>query len=610
MRRLFTTLALAAAAFAVSATAAAAATYYVSPTGNDSNSGTSQSAPWRTVTRVDNASLAPGATVLFQGGATFSDNTLMPTASGTASAPITFGSYGSGRATISNANGAVWFSGKNYLTFTNLALNSRGSQNAVFTSSASAPSAYIALRNSLVNGTAGNGVRSSSTGDHDWTLSGDTITGTGDSGVLIFGSGFTVDSSTISHTGLNSSLSYAKHGIYAKGPNVTISNDDFFDNETGQAISLRFHGARIFGNQIHDTPYAIAFFDDDPAAAPQGTDYVYSNRLWNISGYAFYYDGQSSPLGQAPSVSFVLASNTIGLTSGAEAINVSPSGSAHVTIANNIVSGSYGSALRPASTTSETHNLWYGAGSNVPHGSGDLYVAPQDGTAPTFALASTSPAIDTGTASGAGMTYSPTCSGAPLSYCGNAPDLGASEAAAAAPVAPPAAPSDLAAVAVGPSTLTLTWKASTTSGVSYRLTQNSSALATTSATSYAVGRLACASTYTFSVAAASSAGAVSPAVAIQVQTLPCPDTTPPTVKIGSPAANASVGLSFAVSASASDASGIGMVAYMLDGVLRCSSSSASGSCAMTTTAGWHMVTVLAVDRAGNVASALARVYAK
>ena len=74
LRRFRTVLVLA----AVVATAASAnagstpATYYVSPSGSDTNAGT-VAAPWKTVARVNRASLSPGDTVLFQGGAAFSD---------------------------------------------------------------------------------------------------------------------------------------------------------------------------------------------------------------------------------------------------------------------------------------------------------------------------------------------------------------------------------------------------------------------------------------------------------------------------------------------------------------------------------------------------------
>src|SRR5947209_7993197 len=94
-------------------------TYYVSPSGSDSNSGTSPQSAWQTVGRVNRAHLNPGDGVLFEGGQTFSDDTLMPTTSGQAGSPIVFGSYGQGQATISQG---VWFVDHDYLTFDNLKL--------------------------------------------------------------------------------------------------------------------------------------------------------------------------------------------------------------------------------------------------------------------------------------------------------------------------------------------------------------------------------------------------------------------------------------------------------------------------------------------------------
>ena len=74
-------------------------TYYVNTGGNDSNSGTSSSAPWRTISKVNSASLKAGDQVLFQGGQTFSGG-LRPKNGGNSSSAITFSSYGNGKATI------------------------------------------------------------------------------------------------------------------------------------------------------------------------------------------------------------------------------------------------------------------------------------------------------------------------------------------------------------------------------------------------------------------------------------------------------------------------------------------------------------------------------
>src|SRR5262249_14209502 len=73
----------------------ATAIYYVAANGSDSNSGTSLSAAWQTLSKVNATSFAAGNCVLFRAGDTF-EGPLTPKTSGTSSAPITFGAYGSG----------------------------------------------------------------------------------------------------------------------------------------------------------------------------------------------------------------------------------------------------------------------------------------------------------------------------------------------------------------------------------------------------------------------------------------------------------------------------------------------------------------------------------
>jgi hypothetical protein len=79
------------------ALSANAATYYVSPTGNDSNSGTSQAQAWRTIARVQQVagSLQAGDQVLFQRGGRYNGQ-LTINSSGSQSNPIVVGAYGSG----------------------------------------------------------------------------------------------------------------------------------------------------------------------------------------------------------------------------------------------------------------------------------------------------------------------------------------------------------------------------------------------------------------------------------------------------------------------------------------------------------------------------------
>lgn len=73
---------------------AQSATYYVDRVaGDDRGAGTSQLAPWRTIARVNRADLKPGDTVLFRRGRLWRETLVVP-ASGTSSAPLTFGAYG------------------------------------------------------------------------------------------------------------------------------------------------------------------------------------------------------------------------------------------------------------------------------------------------------------------------------------------------------------------------------------------------------------------------------------------------------------------------------------------------------------------------------------
>jgi len=72
-----------------------ATTYYVSSTGNDVNSGTSENSAWQSLTKVNSFTPRPGDRILFQRGDTFYGQ-LVVNDSGVSGNPVTFGSYGSG----------------------------------------------------------------------------------------------------------------------------------------------------------------------------------------------------------------------------------------------------------------------------------------------------------------------------------------------------------------------------------------------------------------------------------------------------------------------------------------------------------------------------------
>jgi hypothetical protein len=82
---------------------ASAATYYVSPTGNDVNPGTSTTSAWQTIAKVNSVAFKAGDKILLEGGKTFSGSlSFNASDTGTAASPIVLSNYGTGRATVSS----------------------------------------------------------------------------------------------------------------------------------------------------------------------------------------------------------------------------------------------------------------------------------------------------------------------------------------------------------------------------------------------------------------------------------------------------------------------------------------------------------------------------
>ena len=93
--------------FGITASANASTDYYVSPTGNDANAGTSAAQPWQSLNRLNLMSFAPGDRILLEGGVTHNGTLTFDTDDGgTAASPVVITSYGSGRATINAGTGS------------------------------------------------------------------------------------------------------------------------------------------------------------------------------------------------------------------------------------------------------------------------------------------------------------------------------------------------------------------------------------------------------------------------------------------------------------------------------------------------------------------------
>jgi putative cofactor-binding repeat protein len=280
-------------------------TYFVSPSGSDSAAGTTPLTAWRTVDRVNDATLAPGDTVLFQGGATFSDATLMPDESGSSTRRISFGSYGAGRATLADG---VWMYGVSRLAFEGLAV--AGATQGI-SASAGGPGVDHVLIRDVVIRDVGIGINSANAADEDWTIADSEISDTGDSGLILLGTGFTVAGNTIVDTGQDASIPYGKHGIYLKAADARVTGNTI-RNFSANGVSARYRNSVIEGNVIEDGPIGIAWFQNDSVA---GTSHWRGNVIRDTTSACIYVSATDSA--GATRESFVIAGNLLSPAAGA-----------------------------------------------------------------------------------------------------------------------------------------------------------------------------------------------------------------------------------------------------------------------------------------------------
>jgi hypothetical protein len=289
------TLAVSAAAPA----AAGATTYYVAPSGHDSNSGKSAARAWRTVYRVNKTHLRPGDVVLFQAGTTYSDDGLQPGwgtgVSGTSSSPVVFGSFGGGRATLSKG---IWTRGEHNLVFRDFNLldghqgiEGTGDHNVI---------EYCAF----TNFTSGTEIPINIVGSH-WLIRDNRIDRAGDSGMLLRGSHFTVSGNTITNTGIDPGVTYGSHGIYLKATNSrVIGNTIIHFRDDG--ISVRYPNSTIKYNSIAGGKFGIAWFQYDHA---RGTSRWIGNAIAFTRIAGIYVS--PSDIGGGTDENFVIRENKI-----------------------------------------------------------------------------------------------------------------------------------------------------------------------------------------------------------------------------------------------------------------------------------------------------------
>jgi hypothetical protein len=404
--------------------------FYVSPAGSDANPGTSATAPWRTLAKADSTPLLPGDHIHLLGGARFGEP-LAPFAgtAGTPAAPITFDSYGSGRATLA---AGIYLNSVSNLSFENLDVTS--TQKGIFSSARGSGVRAIKLQNITISDVPLAGISSNNRSDSSWIIDGVTIRHAGDSGIYFIGSNFTITRSDIVDTGTNASIPYPRHGIYAAGPTPTIVNNIIRGSSTS-GVSLRYQDALVQGNRITGGARGISF---EEQAAVGGRTRIVFNTISDVS--------DSGIVVARPAIeSFIVANNTI---KDAGAYGMYFQAVPTLILANNLVA-SYSttanllSVRRPTVSYSEHNNLWYGARGRAFYWNGsprgfDAYravsgegLADRFGDprlAADFTPAATSPAVDSGsTKVDSSLGYRGSCDGTLFDYCGTAPDLGSHE---------------------------------------------------------------------------------------------------------------------------------------------------------------------------------------
>jgi hypothetical protein len=265
-------------------------TYYVSPRGSDANTGTSPANAWRTVGRVNQARyLRPGDVVLFEAGASFDDATLMPDVSGAPGAPIVYGAYGTGRASLPRG---VWFKDNHHLVFEDLAVVGWRWQGVQGTGD------WITVRRcALIDLQIG--LNATGAG---WQIERNVVRSIGDSGMILQGTGHAVVHNAITDVGLDLSVP-GTHGIYLKSSHSRVVANSI-RGFTDSGVSTRMRDSVIERNVIRQGEIGISWFQEDAAGA---TSLWRGNRIAGTTAAGIYISEGDS--GGPTRESFVIAGN-------------------------------------------------------------------------------------------------------------------------------------------------------------------------------------------------------------------------------------------------------------------------------------------------------------
>ncbi len=246
--------------------------YYVSASGNDSNSGKSPSSPWKTATQAFKFPLKSGDTVLFKRGDTFATKQKVVN-SGSASNPKIFGAYGTGsRPRITGFSG-VLIENVTGLVFDRLHFEKADCLRIK-------NSSYITISNSEISHMY-RACINIWPGSHHIHLQNNSVhdCGLGSRGL------------TKSQSGVNGEGIYIGDDVVDRNPyvhDVTVIGNNVYKT-TDEGISAKYtYNIRVEGNVVHDLttsdPGGISFAQ--VTNGEQGTGHIIrNNQVYNIKGH-------------------------------------------------------------------------------------------------------------------------------------------------------------------------------------------------------------------------------------------------------------------------------------------------------------------------------------
>ncbi len=351
-------------------------TYYVSSSsGSDSNTGTSMSSPWQTITKVNAGFYSPGDSILFKSGDTWVGSPNFPTTlitpdAGSSGSPITYGSYGTGAAPIldgGNSLTTLITISQNYITVTGLQLQNATKTWITFTGTTGTTITYVTAKNAATWGFYGiSGVgntlidHTTCTSDSNWTMIAWCFVAQGNGP-------FTFTNNTCDLRNLNPSTSSSACVQLNGSSNAVIEYNYAYGGSQAFAIKAgSINPATITGGLIADN-YAYQIFKlgggdgesielTGSAANPQSGVTVTRNVIVCQSGSG----GTSNAIGHYYSTNDIVSSNVIVGACGTEnSVHISSSSSGYYY--NNTFSGgtgTYGIHVLPGSSVTAENNIF------------------------------------------------------------------------------------------------------------------------------------------------------------------------------------------------------------------------------------------------------------